>query len=60
MIAITAEEVRGKECGSSPTASALPPTPSMLTSSTTPSGGELLAVWTDLLVGVITQREATP
>lgn len=60
MIAITAKEVQGKEARTSSTASTLPTSAFMPTSSTAPGGGELLAAWADLLVGVITQREATP
>ena len=60
MIAVTAEQVHGNECRASSTANTLSLSSSMPTSPTTPGGGELLAAWADLLVGVITQREATP
>jgi hypothetical protein len=60
MIAITAEVAHGDECRASPGSNRRPASPSVPISSTTPDGGLLLAAWADLLVGVITQREATP
>jgi len=59
MTLIAAEEVHGKERRESTTATTTPTSPSM-PSPLPPASvcGELLVVWTDLLVGVIAQKEA--
>jgi len=58
MAVIAAEEVHGigrREC---PTANTPPTSPSMPSSPSALVCGELLVAWTDLLVGVIVQKEA--
>ena len=60
MTIIAAKEVHGVSRRESPAANtppALPPMPSFSPASVC---AELLVVWTDLLVGVIAQKEATP
>jgi hypothetical protein len=59
MTVIAAEEVHGigrREC---PAANTTPTSPSMPSSLPALVCGELLVAWTDLLVGVIVQEEAS-
>ncbi len=60
MTVIAAEEVHGIGRRESPAANTPPPSPSMPMPSPPASVcGELLVAWTDLLVGVIAQKEAS-
>jgi hypothetical protein len=58
MTVITAEEIHGKGRRESSTANTTVPSPSMPSFPPASVCGELLVAWTDLLVGVIAQKEA--
>ena len=60
MTVIAAEQVHGIGCRECPAANTPPTLPSMPTSFPSASvRGELLVAWTDLLVGVIAQKEGS-
>lgn len=59
MMVIAAEEVHGIGCRESPAVNTPPTSSSMPSFLPASVCGELLVAWTDLLVGVILQKEAT-
>jgi len=59
MTAIAAEEVQAKRHRELPAANTPPTSPSKASFPSASGRDELLVAWTDLLVGVITQKEAT-